>query len=331
MLFSSTYIFAWDILIALLLSMSFGMCVCCCAHLRRRRHIAAWTGIAMVNIVCVLCFGTVAYGSFVEPQFITVTSSRVPLAVKHPLKVVVLSDLHVGPYKGAAYMQRVVERVNALVPDIVLLAGDYLLGDTADETTVNDLAPLKSLHPAFGTYAVLGNHDHAIYRTPFGLHHPTADPGETVADALTSFGIVVLQNENTVIDFGTNQLAIAGIEDRWFPTSDVGQSMVGIPAGTPTILLTHNPDVILDPRSGSAGLIVAGHTHGGQIRLPWLGPVPRLPTRLGRVFDQGIFHLTKKTTLAISRGIGESGPRVRLFAPPEILLLQIQPEEEVSQ
>ncbi|HRH93868.1 MAG TPA: hypothetical protein PKV72_05050, partial [Candidatus Peribacteria bacterium] len=65
----------------------------------------------------------------------------------------------------------------------------------------------------------------------------------------------------------------------------------------------------------------------GQIRLPGFGPVPRLPTRLGRVFDQGVFQVTKQTTLAITRGIGESGPRVRLFAPPEILLINAVPQE----
>lgn len=330
MLFSSTYTFAWDLVIALLLGMSFGICVVAAIHLRRRRGVLAWTGIAMTGLLSAAVFATVAYGSFVEPQLITVTTQRIALPIKQPLKIVVLSDLHVGPYKNDAYIRRVVDRVNELVPDVVLLAGDYLLGDTADETVARDLAPLQSLHAAFGTFAVLGNHDHGLYRTLLGLNLPTDDPGEAVGAILTEAGITVLQNENTVIDFGTNRLAIAGIEDRWFPTSDVSKALAGIPAGTPIILVAHNPDVILDKRSGSASLIIAGHTHGGQIRLPGFGPIPRLPTRLGRVFDQGVFEITKQTTLMITRGVGESGPRVRLFAPPEILLINAVPQEETD-
>ncbi|HRH94019.1 MAG TPA: metallophosphoesterase, partial [Candidatus Peribacteria bacterium] len=268
MLFSSTYTFAWDLVIALLLGMSFGVCLVAAIHLRRRKGVLTWTGIAMTGLLPALVFATVPYGSFVEPQFITVTTERIALPIKQPLKIVVLSDLHVGPYKDAAYIQRVVDRVNELVPDVVLLAGDYLLGDTADETVANDLAPLQSLHAAFGTFAVLGNHDHGLYRTLLGLNRPPDDPGEAVAGILTGAGITVLQNESAVIDFGTNRLAIAGIEDRWFPTSDVSKAMEGIPAGTPIVLLAHNPDVILDERSSSASLIIAGHTDGGQIRLP---------------------------------------------------------------
>ncbi len=326
MLFSSTYTFAWDLVIALLLGGSASVCMVCAVHLRRTIGIIRWAGVSMVALAGAACFAIVAYGSFVEPQLLSVTTIRLEMPVKESLRIAVLSDLHIGPYKDAAFVRRAVDRVNELVPDIVLLTGDYLMGETDTGMAADGLEPLKHLRPAFGSYAVLGNHDHGLYRTLFGLNRPSDDPGETVAEILEGLGVRVLQNENVVIDLGTGRLAIAGIEDRWMPNSSVDAAMEGIEPGTPIVLAAHNPDVLLEPRSASASLIVAGHTHGGQIRLPGFGPVPRLPTRLGRVFDQGAFTVGESTTLAITRGLGESGPRVRLFAPPEILVLQIEPK-----
>lgn len=327
MLFSTPYTFVWDAAIALPLAAGTGVCVVCAAHLRSRRT-RLWKriGIGLAGLAAAACTAVLAYGTFVEPQLLTVTRANVPMPLHAPLKVAVLSDLHVGPYKGAAFIRRAVDRTNALMPDIVLLAGDYLLADVADASAAQDLAPLKDLHPVVGTFAVLGNHDHGLYRTLFGLSDVQRDPSPDVRDILGDLGIQLLDNQNVVLEFGVDRLAVAGVDDRWVPTSDVGKALEGIPENVPVILLAHNPDVLLDPRSASASLIVAGHTHGGQVRLPWIGPVPKLPTRLGRVFDQGLFGVGPHTTLAITRGIGESGPRVRLFAPPEIMLLQLTPE-----
>ena len=83
----------------------------------------------------------------------------------------------------------------------------------------------------------------------------------------------------------------------------------------PIIMLAHDPSVILENHARYPHLIVSGHTHGGQIRLPFIGPIGRLPTQLGRKYDQGLFAVDKDTTLAITRGVGESGARARLFAP----------------
>jgi predicted MPP superfamily phosphohydrolase len=91
----------------------------------------------------------------------------------------------------------------------------------------------------------------------------------------------------------------------------------------PTILLAHNPDVILDEESTAANLVIAAHTHGGQIRLPFLGSLAPIPTKLGRAFDRGWFSLQEGRALFITTGVGESGVRARLFVPPQIDVLTV--------
>lgn len=278
-----------------------------------------------------LVFVTVSYGSFIEPQIITVTRRHIDLGVHQPLSIVVLSDMHVGPYKGAAFIRRVVRRVNALLPDLILIDGDFVLGDGIHAEQLEALAPLQDLHASIGTYAILGNHDHGTYRRLLGAERsPSTDQSEYLAAALRSLGIDVLQNAHEVVSLGTERIAIAGVDDRTSGKENLDAALAGIDPALPVILLAHSPDVILDTLSTRANLITTGHTHGGQIRLPFLGPLSDLPTHLGRKYDQGVFPIDADTTLAITRGVGESGPRARLFAWPEILLLTTGPAEDGS-
>lgn len=323
------YTFAWDM--PLLLATVGGIAVfgVSIVHVRATQKHLLQRGVALITACASGAWSCLfLYGIFVEPQLLTVTTIPVRLPVSQPLRVVVLSDMHMGAYKGPAYLQRVVQKTNELMPDIVLLAGDYILADTPATAAADALAPLANLRPAVGTFGVLGNHDHGLFSIFGNLHDPASDHSDVLARALETANVTVLSNSSALLTLGLDRIAIAGIEDHWMPDSDVGKALKGIPANVPTLLVAHNPDVALDPRSAAARIIVTGHTHGGQIRLPGIGPLPRLPTRLGRVYDQGLFRIHDNTALIITRGVGESGPRMRLFAPPEVLLLDIQPEEE---
>lgn len=321
----SPSIFVWDLAILLLIAGSANMTFFCVRFLRRNtrasrlaRFIATIFGI-LSSITCV----TVMYGSFIEPKTLVVDTYDVPFPLHHALKVVVLSDLHVGPYTNATDINHVVQKVNDLFPDLILLAGDYIADEGMHAREMEALAPLKNMRATVGVFAIIGNHDR-------GVHDwlPGATTKEDNAEYLRSYfrtlGIMVLTNESTTINLGTEKIVLAGIDDIMSRKADLDAAMRTIPTGTPTILVSHSPDVILDTLSTKANLIVTGHTHGGQIRLPFLGPVPPLPTRLGRKYDQGIFAVDNDTTLAITRGIGESGPRARLFAWPEIMQLRLQ-------
>lgn len=264
---------------------------------------------------------TLLYGSFIEPKRIVVNKKSILLPLPS-LRIAVVSDMHIGPYKGEAFVKNIVTRVNALKPDVIFLVGDFIEHHRAD---LSPLRPLKHLQARNGIFAVMGNHDAGQFlRIRNNEKFTTVDRTAEISTLLEACGVTVLRNASKKITLESGKsVSIAGIDDLWMDGSDLDRAIGDIPRDEPIILLSHNPDVILDPRSSRASLIVSGHTHGGQIRLPFIGPVSGLPDRLGRKFDQGIFSLDNGTTLAISHGIGETQARARLFCPPEILLLEI--------
>jgi hypothetical protein len=328
MFLSSLTAYPWDLAILLILATTLGITIIANAALRRKNG-------SRLSRMCIGCLGVLfcfaffltAYGSFVEPHFLTVTAATATLKTDRPLRVVLLSDFHVGPYVDRTDVEHVVQKVNSLFPDIVLLAGDFVYLDHPTAQTLATLTPLRDIRAAYGTFAVLGNHDHGVYRWFAGIRHTEEDLSALTVDFLRSQGITVLVNESTKLSIGTDSVTIAGVDDAWSGKADLEKTMAGKEAGVPLILLSHNPDVIRDPLSTQADLIVSGHTHGGQIRLPLLGSLLPLPTRLGSAFDQGVFDLGNGRSLAITRGIGELGPRARLFAPPEIMLITTKVEK----
>ena len=313
-------IFPWDLAILALIAF-FGAGTLLCLFWRRRHpraHVLSRLCVGSLGILSLLGMLAIVYGSFVEPRLLVVTERTVRFPSIHPLKIAVISDLHVGPYKDSAFVRRVVQKTNMLFPDLVLLAGDFLFDG---ESEMTELEPLKDLRASLGVFAVAGNHDGGRYLTLARRPYAGTDRTTELAVYLRTLGIRVLENEREVVQLPDQEIAVAGIDDIWSPGSSLDDALRNLPDGMPTILLAHNPDVVLDTLSQKAHLIVAGHTHGGQIRLPLLGPVPPLPTKLGEKYDQGLFAIDDTTTLAITRGAGETLARARLFAWPEILLL----------
>ncbi len=275
-------------------------------HWKQTRHSPFSVGLFFCFFAAWL---VIFYGSFIEPRMLVVRQEVVSLAEQptQTLRAVVFSDLHVGPFKKRDWTQRVVERIMALEPDIVFIPGDFVVTSSED---VSHLAPLRQLRATYGVYAVTGNHE----------YHANAAPA--VIEALKNAGLTVIENETRNLDVAGQTLRIAGVSDIWFD-GDLSKTMETVSPQETVILLAHNPDVILDSVSRGADLVLSGHTHGGQIRLPWIGPVPSLPTRLGRAYDKGWFAFDH-TRLFITSGVGESGTRARLFNLPEIVQMDIQ-------
>lgn len=314
----------WDAAIALVLLT--GVAGCVVSFLWIATHTISW----LIAQAIVGLFGTlsaigallVIRGSFIEPQTITVNTKNVHIKGLPALKIAIIGDPHVGPYKGKMYLRRVVKKVNALKPDVIVLPGDFIYDSTAD---ISKLSPFKDLHATHGVFAVLGNHDtgHMLERVhgkflPYRMPDRTAD----IVSALQQMNIVTLRNAHTMINVRGKTIALAGSDHYWMKEYDLRKTFKDIPDAVPVILLSHIPDVILDERSARASLILSGHTHGGQIRLPFIGPLYPIPDDLGRTFDQGLFRLKNGNILAITHGIGETMARARLFCPPEILLLR---------
>ncbi|MDB4978169.1 MAG: Calcineurin like phosphoesterase [Candidatus Peribacteria bacterium] len=276
-------------------------------------------------ILVVVCLVALVYSTVIEPNIIILTKKRIRFPLKKPLRIALIGDFHVGPFKQTAFMQRIVNRVNAEKPDIVLLAGDFILEPPADVTF---LEPLKNLQSALGTYAVLGNHDYHPYPRRVKKKYAAINQSQEIADFLASLSITVLRNEHAIIHRGTETFALVGVDDcgeKKFAlpnSSDLQKATDTLPDNIPFLLLSHQPDILLDPLHTKADAILCGHTHGGQVRLPFYGAVAHLPNIVSQLYDQGVFPLNDKTTLVITRGLGESDFPVRFWAWPEIMILE---------
>ena len=261
-------------------------------------------------LVGILAVGwlTIFYGSFIEPRILVVREEAIQISDEptEELRAVVMADIHLGPYRKSRWAEEVVEKIMDQNPDIIFLPGDFIFKDP-DEAEM--LEPLAGLSAPYGVYAVTGNHDYE------------GDDVQYVIDTLMRQGIIILENDRDRIMVGEKEVVIAGVSDIWYDGS-THRTLAGIDDEETVILLAHNPDAVLLSNTDRADLVVSGHTHGGQIRLPWIGSIAQVPTLLGNDYDKGLFDYINQK-LFITAGVGETGPRARLFNPPEINVLTI--------
>lgn len=276
-----------------------------------------WILFAVMAVGCALTI----YGSFIEPLLLIIHRKKIQIQNAPALRIAIASDFHVGAYNGKEFIERIAKRINSLKPDMIFLLGDFI---ESEESSIEELAPLKMLTAPHGVFAITGNHDAGHYMTWDRIPYTTIDRTEDIRALLTSMKITFLRNKHVILKIGKQEIAIAGTDDSFMESCDLDATLKNIPESTPIILLSHNPDIINDPHHERCDLIVSGHTHGGQLRLPFIGALGPIPTRIARKFDQGLFQLTEKTKLFITHGLGETWARARLFCPPEIVLLDIE-------
>lgn len=228
------------------------------------------------------------------------------------LTVALLSDLHVGaPYYGRKKLAEVVRRVNEAKPDLVLLAGDYVITDVwgghfvPPEETAQILSGLDA---PLGVYAVLGNHDWWF-------------DGLRVRKAFESMGISVLEDEDRHVQAGRFDFWLVGLSDWWEKRPDVASVLARVPEGKPILAFTHNPDLFPEI-PGRVSLTLAGHTHGGQVRFPLLG-APLVPSRYGERYVHGLV-VENGRHLFVTSGLGTSMIPARFGVPPEIALIEVR-------
>jgi len=226
------------------------------------------------------------------------------------LTALLISDIHVaGPDMPPARLARIVAQINRLHPDLVLIAGD-LIGDKPVATRIyamkDVVAPLAGLRSRLGTFAVLGNHDH--WRSS----------SEATA-ALRAIGVTVLTNDAVRVE----PLALAGLDDDFTDHADLPRTLArqrevgGLP-----ILLSHSPDPFRALPAGPM-LMLAGHTHCGQIRLPLVGAVSTM-SDFGDRYACGLVREAGKT-LIVGAGVGTSILPLRLGAVPDMWLIRLVP------
>jgi hypothetical protein len=221
-------------------------------------------------------------------------------------RVLLVTDIHVGPFVRPEAVRRVLARLQSVAPDLVLLGGD--LATARVDEFPPCAAAFRALRAPLGVFAVLGNHDHY-----------TGDPAALRA-MVEGCGIPVLHNRSVVLERGAGRVVLAGVDDMHAGFPDLGAALAGAPAGLPVILLSHNPDIFFEAIERGVALVLSGHTHGGQIRVPGLPVLVRMSRyRL----DEGPYE-ADGARLVVSRGLGVTGVPLRLACPPEAVLVRLR-------
>jgi predicted MPP superfamily phosphohydrolase len=222
------------------------------------------------------------------------------------LRVVQLTDIHVGNFMKQAKLEWYVRAVNDLEPDLIALTGDFI--SSSAHFIPACAAALEKLEAREGVFACLGNHDYWVGAQP-------------VTEALQAAGVQVLRNEACTLSLKGAILNVAGVDDPWRGKADFDRALSMSDPNAPTIMLCHQPDLFPAVVQREIDLTLAGHYHGGQIKLRCLG-MAISPAHLISEFVEGLY-LQGRSQLYVSRGIGITGPPVRLNAPPEITLLHL--------
>ncbi len=226
-------------------------------------------------------------------------------------RIAFVTDIHVGsPHIDLEKLERIVAETNALRPDLILLGGDYVVDDVlgGEKVAIEAIAPaLGRLRARDGVYAVIGNHDNW-------------NDGAHIAAVLEAAGVPVLEDRSVRIETPQGGFWLAGVSDFSTAPHDVGKALAG--AGDPLIVLTHGPDVF--PQLPDRVVLgIAGHTHGGQVYVPFFGR-PVVPSIYGQRFVKGVIREGARTYF-VGTGIGTSIWPVRFLTPPEISVLVLSP------
>ena len=235
------------------------------------------------------------------------TAVELTLPFGSPLRVVQLTDIHAGIFMTREMMGRYVDQVIALKPDLFVLTGDYISNSTAFfPGFVEEMARVQS---RYGTFATMGNHEHwcgelSYYRDLFERH-----------------GIRLLQNAHQVIQTDQNTFAVAGIDDLRWGQPDLDAALRGLKPNLPVLLLSHRPEIFPEAAEHRIPLTLAGHYHGGQVKLSLPGGDVSL-AHLRTPYPEGHYRINA-SHLYVSRGIGTTFTPVRLNAPPEVTLFKL--------
>lgn len=262
--------------------------------------------------------GLIVYSGEIERHLIDIVPRTIALRSLPEafvgFKIIHISDIHLEEYTEPFFLKDVVRKINSLQPDMVVLTGDFVSnGPLAKRRAIPwsyRCAELLQGLTCQLTYAILGNHDAMI--------GPAA-----VTDALVTHGIPVLSNRSVPIERGGQRIWLAGVADAIWQRPDLSSALPNRRNvdREPLILLAHEPDFADAAVHHQVALVLSGHTHGGQVRLPFLPPI-YLP-ELGKKYVEGLFFLKDGMQLYVNRGIGTVGVPIRFRCPPEITVITL--------
>jgi len=247
--------------------------------------------------------------SWVHVDRQTITVPRLPHAFAGRT-VALLADMHHSRFVGRDYLEGVVDRTNALQPDLIVLPGDFVHTHPDHIYTQPCVEAMARLRAPLGVFATPGNHDHW-------------DNVQLLHECLSRTSIIDLTNRGEWIDLDGARIRLSGVDDLWMGEQLLDQALGDMRASDCCLLLCHNPDYVETLRDPRVSLVFSGHTHGGQVLIPLVGP-PKVPSRYGTKYLAGLVR-TPWTQVFVTRGLGTSGVPLRFRARPEINLLTLAP------
>lgn len=263
-----------------------------------------------------LAYLTYLYASRIEPLWLDFNTCRLCLRRISPAfdgyRIVQLTDFHLGKGKllTPERLEAIMHQANARHPDVVLFTGDF--ASKLDEVGVEGISRLRLLKAPDGVFGILGNHD---YWTDV----------ERIYSAAENAGMRMLLNRHVVIRRGGASLVIAGLDDVWKKRQDVDTALRGIPPGAPVIMMVHESNYAeWVAQDGRVDVQISGHSHGGQVRVPLLGPLA-LPNQAWK-YPMGLYKLNGMW-LYVSRGVGLAEIPLRLNCRPEITTFILESEQ----
>jgi predicted MPP superfamily phosphohydrolase len=218
------------------------------------------------------------------------------------MRIALFSDVHLGFYYSADPLSHVVDRINELQPDVICFTGDLIDSASCLPALEPALPVLEKLHAPLGKFAVLGNHDYRSGAAP-------------IIEGLRRSGFRVLRNESAILQKGEERIYLIGLDDVLEGHADLRRAMETIPEQACTILLVHEPDFADTARHYPVSLQLSGHSHGGQVRIPFLWPF--FTSRLGKKYVAGSY-MAGNLRIYTNRGVGTTTLPLRFLCRPEI-------------
>ncbi|MBP2098326.1 metallophosphoesterase [Enterococcus rivorum] len=249
------------------------------------------------------------YAFFIEPKRIVIHTHKLGEENgQQPLKIVQLSDIHIQENYSIEQLEKIVTKTNALKPDIVTFTGD-LFDNYAEYGPTEQVAQtLNKLSAPLGKFAIFGNHDYG------------GGAVRIYPDILAAAGFQLLQNSGTTVSLQNGQsIYIGGLDDALLGSPSIPDALANKNSNDYTILLSHEPDAVDLFSTEDIQLILSGHSHGGQVKIPFF-PIKNI---MAEKYFAGFYKLSEKTTLFVNTGLGTTAIPVRLGVPPEITLFNV--------
>ena len=248
-----------------------------------------------------------AYGTIVRRRWFVVDEVDIPVRGLDPrldgLRIAHLSDLHIGAMTPRSWAERWTRAANARRPDVAVITGDLVTSGADFHEDIADV--VATLDAPLGVFVSMGNHDY------FG-------DGEPLVSLLRSRGAAVLRNEGRVVERAGAPLFLAGIDDTWTRRDDIDRALADRPAGVPVVLLAHDPARFGDSSRRGVAVTLSGHTHGGQVAVPFLYRWLSL-SHIAHEFHVGLYR-RGDSVLYVHPGLGTTGPPLRLGIAPAVVI-----------